>query len=115
MNDSGFSKEQTEQLKARYESGESIYKISRSEHVGYAKIRMAIQEAGGVLLRQNQWRTRVRKITEDQSDEMAVQYLRGTSKRAIANAYDVSVATVTHHLRKSGITPRGEVAPRNHS
>lgn len=98
-----FNANEQKAIRDRYENGESIATISADIHVRTDKVRAAIVQSGGSLKQRGSWATKRRKISEAQTQEIADKYLRGESKRAIARDLNVSLATITHHLKKSGI------------
>jgi len=88
-------------IRERYESGEPINRIAADLRTNTYRVRNAIETAGGSVRPPDSWASRRRKIDHATSQEIAERFLRGETKRDLADAYGVSVATITHHLSRS--------------
>lgn len=98
-----FGLEEARDIRRRYEAGETIFQISRAMQTNTHRVREALLRAGGTIRPLDAWPTRRSKVSEADTRRMVERFIRGDSKRKIARDFDVSPATVTHHLKKGNI------------
>lgn len=107
-----FDAKTAARIRRRYDRGTSIAKLAAAMHTSTYRIRAAILADGGSLKATDDWPSKRRKINPDQSKQIASEYLRGRSKRELSEWFGVSIATISHHLRKHGI---GAPAPERNT
>lgn len=86
----------------RYTSGESLYQLATTFHVGKQTIKSILEE-NGVSIRNLAEARMNRRIPLD-SEDILRRYLAGETKKAIAESLGVNQATVQRRLADFGIT-----------
>lgn len=96
----GFPQEIEEEIKNRYEAGESSNALARAYSRTPAGILKIVRRQGGVVRQRG---GRYRDFTDDEIDEMARLWMGGESQTAIARELDTAQITVSRVLKSRGI------------
>lgn len=100
-----------DELRRRYEAGETLSEIGRSHGVTAAPIRLRLVEAG-VSIRSCAEETRkigLRRMIQLDGEKLHKEYEGGISEQGLAAKYRVSRQTIRRHLVAAGATIRGVV------
>ena len=97
-----FDKQQSDELRRRYEAGESVNSLRKEFGVGGATVASAIRRAGGKVLDAASSRQIGRTFTAEQGFELRRRYEAGESTVALAREFGVSVVPVTGAIKRAG-------------
>lgn len=93
-----LSAEQTAELVARYESGETVYELGSRFGIHRTTV--------GVILKREQVTTRWRVLTESDIAEAIARYQAGASEATVAAHFNLAPSSIHHLLKQRGIARR---------